>query len=955
MPQVQETPSHNINAKSVAKYALLPGIFPRLQRLAAHLSQFLFMFTQVFGTVGLIDRNHPCLKPENIGRYRFRDILGLAASNVVFDKKHIPQIVMFFVVILSIVLIVAIFLAFVASLLMNVQTAQAQLFGTPQGFDVPNLPSVEYGTTREDWAFNFLYRIFGETGMFPRPADGNVGNAWFTSILVGMLKYYSLAMLVVAALMILYILIITVTESARTGQPFGSRFDGIWAPVRLALAIGLLMPVATGGYNGAQMIVFQSAIWGSNLATNVWYGGLAQMSKDSKKFFTTMMGDPGYRFVRDIFLVNLCVAGLEKQGGNGTLLDDDMVYKPTAQVGSGKVTFNFGTENAPDFCGQVDFLIMPGLTQPKALKGKPYWPQKVTDGYVKILADFLPVDDPAKFTTRASTASEIFDMVVDPDGEGDQLEEGEAVVRSPNLMSDVVNYAADKAFASTEGTDIPFGKSISDKYADGTQVKKWMMAYWKHLGLQYACAENPPEKIEDWKATPPTNCQRGVLKSLYFQEKSNFYPSIEAYNNWILQSMSNDARFGWTTAGVFYLRISSALGEISNVINNAPVVTQLPSNLTKPFSTVDSPSGNTEMIQEQCTFGSKLSHWLFESSTDGRYEYCEKFELSQKINQFLRGGKEWFKNSVKNDKNGAYALMDTENFDRALELSEPGSATNATSSTISAPVLGGLAKMAQIDSKDMNPLGTVVSWGNFMITLSMIAFAIGLIGNGASWAEFAFTLGGMLLIPGFVLAFWVPTIPFIHFVFAVIEWMISIMEAVIGMPLWALSLITLEGDGLGKLGMAGVKRIFEIILRPTIIILSLVASVLIFTAGVSFFNSALALYADAQDSSHSTIKGIGMVFVYMFGIYSLATASFKLIDTIPDNFGRWMGLEKGFGSNIKSGLSELEGLIVGGAALQGITSIGRSVGGAQKNAKDARDRKKAEDDLQDKLDRKVDK
>jgi hypothetical protein len=124
--------------------------------------------------------------------------------------------------------------------------------------------------------------------------------------------------------------------------------------------------------------------------------------------------------------------------------------------------------------------------------------------------------------------------------------------------------------------------------------------------------------------------------------------------------------------------------------------------------------------------------------------------------------------------------------------------------------------------------------------------------------------------------------------------------------------------------MEGIKRLFEIVLRPTIIIMALVVSIIIFTASISFFNSALGLYQNASNSD-GLIAGLGTLFIYMFGVYTLANASFKIINTLPDGFGRWMGLPNGFGSQIKTGMDSLQGLIATGAAFKSLGDIGSGV------------------------------
>jgi hypothetical protein len=943
--QPEEDPTKiNFSAKEVAKYALLPGIFPRLQRMADHFAQFLYMFTQIFGSVGLIDKNHPCLRPENIGRYRFGDIIGLAASNVVFDRKHLPQTIMFFVVILSIVLTVAIVLGMIASTIFAVHSAHAQFFSTPKGFTPSGGGTAVTYAAGSDWALNFLYRIFGDTGFWPHPADGSsIGNPWYTAILLGMLKYYSLAMLVVAAFMILYILVITLTESARTGEPFGQRFDGIWAPVRLALAIGMLMPIASGGYNGAQLLTFQVAVWGSNLATNVWYGGLQSMSGSSKGFFGSSMTDPGYRFIRDVFLVNLCVDAVSKQGKKSWNAGD-MQYSWIMSKDS--MTYSFGTTDAPDFCGQVTFLkttqgalasvsstmgqiVGQGKTVyvPPGPASGVNWPEQTIQAYLKIAAKFLPIGTDALKTGLAS--------------DGSLVHTGTAAVQGD--MQAAVDYATEHIFGDDSAANTKyFGQIMTGGNFGAADIKKWVLFYWQQLGVNNiddtAHTHGAFFSTTDWQSAPGDKCRTNVP-----MDCTNV---IDQYNKWVIDSITGDAGHGWTSAGVFYLRISTALATISKVVGSPPRVSKMPYNLVKAYATPDNPSANTSDKEGSgCGFWAGVLHGFTLGMAGNSVATCEKYALAKEINGVLEGGKSWFLDAVHKDP-PTWTLLDGQNFDRALELSESGSATNMEASGILGPVLDALSDMTKIDSTNLNPLGVVVTWGNVLMSVAMLSYTIGLIGLGEGWVDMAFMVGHTLMLPGFILAFWVPTLPFMHFTFAVIEWMISVLEAIIGMPLWALSLITLEGDGLGAVGMKGVKRLFELFLRPTIIILALIASVIIFTAGVSFFNDALALYGSAQAQSNAdqsgfqaTVGGFGMIFLYMFAIYSLATSCFKLIDSIPDRFGRWFGLEGGFGSNIKTGMSSLQDLIVGATAFQSMKNI---TGGAQGTSKANKDRKAEE-------------
>src|SRR5262249_8174989 len=68
---------------------------------------------------------------------------------------------------------------------------------------------------------------------------------------------------------------------AVSGTPFGQRFQTIWAPIRLVMALGLLIPISNYGLNSAQYLVLYAAKYGSGFATHTW-----------NAFNATMTGSP---------------------------------------------------------------------------------------------------------------------------------------------------------------------------------------------------------------------------------------------------------------------------------------------------------------------------------------------------------------------------------------------------------------------------------------------------------------------------------------------------------------------------------------------------------------------------------------------------------------------------------------------------------------------------------------
>ena len=83
-----------------------------------------------------------------------------------------------------------------------------------------------------------------------------------------------------AAIILFYHLASMVVETAHHGVVMGKRANQIWAPIRLVVAIGLLVPIS-GGLNSGQYIVIQIAQWGSNLASQTWGVFVKQLAAES--------------------------------------------------------------------------------------------------------------------------------------------------------------------------------------------------------------------------------------------------------------------------------------------------------------------------------------------------------------------------------------------------------------------------------------------------------------------------------------------------------------------------------------------------------------------------------------------------------------------------------------------------------------------------------------------------
>ncbi len=252
-------------------------------------------------------------------------------------------------------------------------------------------------------------------------------------------------------------------------------------------------------------------------------------------------------------------------------------------------------------------------------------------------------------------------------------------------------------------------------------------------------------------------------------------------------------------------------------------------------------------------------------------------------------------------------------------------------------------------SPSIEPLTMLAAAGDDLITRSLYVFGAGLVADAGgsmlsnsflpSWAtrigKVAETVGGFAvsvamvgLLAGVVLLYVVPLLPFVYFFFALLGWVFSIAEALLAVPLWALAHLRIDGEGFaGAAASGGYFLLFELFLRPFLIVAACVVSYLGFWGGLwclsTLFDMATSeAVASVLEQSEGASGLDAFVFTIIFALmaYGVAVAAFKLIDKIPNEIMRWMGagVRPFMGGN---DAPDLRGsMLAGGAAVAHVSS-----------------------------------
>ena len=195
-------------------------------------------------------------------------------------------------------------------------------------------------------------------------------------------------------------------------------------------------------------------------------------------------------------------------------------------------------------------------------------------------------------------------------------------------------------------------------------------------------------------------------------------------------------------------------------------------------------------------------------------------------------------------------------------------------------------------------LGSILLLGG-LATGSNLLNAIPFVGGGldafeAAWQvmdSFVSTILGVMMLAGLVLAYLVPVLPFVRFLFGILAWLVAVIAAVFAMPVW-LAGHTVRGEGfVTQATRQGWLFLPGLVLRPVLMLFGLVAGYLLFVTVMDMFNDVFrGLVFDAGASDGIGVLGwLAMLAIYLMVVYGLMNGCFKLIDHLPLVAMDWIG------------------------------------------------------------------
>ncbi len=981
----------NINKKQVAAYALLPQVFPRFKAVIFNgFTWFAYLVAHIYYAVRLLPAGHPYLKSENQGKYGLRHVVAEAANNLKWDVKHIDQLLIFGIVITGIILLVGQILLLVGGFVFS-QAFAGGLFVT--------------SSPETDNAFMLLDYVFGVPGFFGScalgtptggtiapcnaiPAFGAAPVYNFHAGLHSLLEFYSWSILFVAVLIFLYFIVIIMAETASTGVPFGARFNTAWGPIRLLVAIGLLVPVVYG-LNSGQYLTLAIAKLGSSLATNAW-----------EAFNTSIMGAAGYSNPNPWGYIAKDGAprgGVAGGNGNVALLPKPTVPDVTPLVSAVLLA------KACEYAYMKRYHMVNGSYVTK--DGDTFVTQRVRPYIVKPGANPIPLSnsDNTVIIDSSGNPATFEDLYMDVLKFYDY---GDIVIRFGAPHPDVVakfdpnkieNFCGEITIPTIATTEI-INTGGDEAGAWNAQIEYFTEILWQWSdyqeimahGIRYAESVETgmlpffrPCMITDADLTAPTlalstnvmailgtnqsilpggECERPPTykqrESVFdtFETNIRVYVIDESWKNLmtvddLYELTSEMIDRGWAGAGMWYNRLAFIIGREFDAASSVPYLSKFP----KVMDDVRRIRGGEDINVTPIEMFNPQGISDDESAKDAMLQ--RDIDIARTLYHVF---KDWQKTGI-----------------GASNLSIIADADHNIIKSVMHGIFGTntLLSIREEEYYEIHPMAQLIAIGkdlvNSTLTNVLVSTGFSITGglyaaSGASYtAGVANAISGALstialvgLTAGFVLYYVLPFMPFLYFFFGVITWIKTIFEAMVGVPLWALAHIRIDREGLpGDAAANGYFLLLEIFVRPILLIFSLVGSVIIFAALVRILHEVFELVVDnalgfdnkkltpADNGGYGTdlkefalnlinkksiIDEFFFTIIYVITVYIIALSSFKLIDRVPDSILRWAGAGvKSFGDTYQDPAAQLTQY----AAIGGFVVGERAIGGVSQLGK----------------------
>ena len=709
-----------------------------------------------------------------------------------------------------------------------------------------------------DVTVNILQTVFGSVihnltlGADPSGADPAL------NVIATMMGHFNSGVLTIATLIVSFVTVVGVINTANDGEAFGRNWSSLWTPVRIVSGAAVLLPTGTG-YSFIQLIVMMISLWAVGFANGTFELGVKNgILKGSLQSVSQQVGlGSGATANKDYPLYNM------RELASAYMVSAYCAKTVNGVYGEGVVSGLIPPFVALNVNGPPDRItIESGVKKTKIYEFKDRSVAAPLSGGSAIcgtvnLYEYLPKSfKPTASVVTGDIISAAF---------GDQ---------SRKANADAINALRDAVLAS---------KLTAVKGMIG-RIDLWVESW-------------PTDVNKDWSAVSVNEfndivekAQAALVNTL--EKKINDDKSLSELMDKFTSDITKD---GWAMAGGYYQRLSGIREEMRKIYSESPgLVTQpalgsLPSDAKGDL--VRQSAIMASVVARKALDGTSISP---KSLTDASniasiipsdWDDVDIDQVGERGNKVLNSIVGNAMESVVNTVIGADGNTDA--IGRIKATGDTLQVMHSTLHTINKlMVKASAAAKATAGAASGVPLvGSGVFSVVSVLTEVVKTVFIEPIDEIAGWLDFLAFYFGVFL----------PSLPYTIFIIAVVGWFLAVLQTVFAAPLWAVMHMTPDRTFVGS-QTQGYLMFLSLFMRPVLIIGALFAAMLLANPVILYVSKAFWAMRTANVSSAESMGFLVQFLTWknwliMYGMVLLPVVYmiFGLSNTLPDAILTWIG------------------------------------------------------------------
>ncbi|MGE8060255.1 DotA/TraY family protein [Pseudomonas sp. NPDC089547] len=728
-----------------------------------------------------------------------------------------------------------------------------------------------------DQSVEMLGRIFGPViDALVKGTDPNTVQA-SANILATMFGFFNSGILIIGSLIVSYVAVMGVTNTANDGEAMGKNWSSLWTPVRIVAGGAVLLPT-TSGFSFIQLIVLMFSLWGVGFANGTYKAGMA-MGVLSPNGIVEGVNSPGNfyglrDFARSYLAASYCAKAANSiyannpASGSAPQVRAESTHDKLSTVnGRTEYVFEIKDRNAitnlaggAAFCGTVKVGVYAAQAQSQA--------QTNTEAMAKALESLR------------------------------------------------VNVQEKKRIAAM---------------AMITQLDAWVRSWPETIN------DSGWDAVDSDRFNVIVNEAEQKVATDLFTQVSSDKGDVDSGIKDFLDTLTDD---GWAAAGGWFQRVGMVRGQISGVLSepvgtvSAPSMGALPADarsslLTHSVTTVteaiDKKAEEKPRYKQSTTSKPEDIASLIPKDPNSDINVGSlKADMDSKMSSFVNG----VMLNVVEIATGAGSNGQTPLCGTAGQMGGSLNRMKCVGDYLSVARAGIL--VADVAIKTAGTAIRVIAG-----TLSSVKG----LGNGLDLDKIVTPLWDWVLtVPvkqlalmasyieplAFYFAVFLPSLPYTLFMIVFVGWLLAVLQSIIAAPLWAVMHMTPDRTFVGS-QTQGYLLLLSLFARPALAVLGLFAAVLVSDPVIDYIAQGFFAMRGAVVTSSGGVGAISefLTFAWWFMVFGLTLLPvlymiFGLPQTLPDQVLRWIG----------AGIGDLGETNAVGQMRGGMASVGAGIQGS---------------------------